>query len=178
MTITDQLLFEKLTAADEFVRKRLTDPRARWLSMLVDGAYPNIERMWVLTEDGFRAVVHRILPVPEGQTPLIHWHTRPMAFLLLDGSYREGRGTGTPDGSPPVTLEERIRSPGDRHAMASPHEWHWVRPVRHSVLTVCVFGLPFRGMQERQTPMIHSPLPPDRLARLIADTRTIYGLSE
>lgn len=177
MTITEDFLLAQLRAADDVIEQCLSDPKTQWHSMLVDDVLPNLERIWVRMDNGMLAVVHRILPVPTGEEPLLHWHRRPMGFLLKDGAYWEGRAFGTPGGPPPPVIEQRLCLPGTLRAMVDPNEWHWIRPERHSVLSVNVFGPAYHGVPERPTPKGIGTLPNNRLARLIADTRTIYGMT-
>ncbi len=176
MTITEHFMLEQLELADNTIEHCLSDPTTQWFSMLVDDVLPNVERIWVRMEGGHLAVVHRILPVPKGTTPLLHRHRRPTGFLLKDGAYWEGRGIGTPDGLPPSVVERHLCLPGERRVMIRPDAWHWVCPVRHSVMSVNVFGHGHPGVPERTTFQELSALPPDRFARLVRDARMIYGM--
>lgn len=177
MPNTEQFMLDQLERADGIIERCLADPNTRWFSMLVDDVFPNIERMWVRMDDGFLAVVHRILPVPKNEQPLLHWHRRPIEFLLKDGAYWEGRAVGAPGGPPPPVTSEHLCSPGEQRVMIHPNEWHWVRPRKYSVISINVFGRAHPNVPERKTLRELSVLPPDRLARLIIDTQFLYGIT-
>ncbi|MEK7633201.1 MAG: hypothetical protein AAB473_05465 [Patescibacteria group bacterium] len=176
MTITEQFMLDQLERADGILTKCLANPTTRWYSTLIDDAFPNVERIWVRMDNGYLAVIHRILPVPKGAEPLYYWHRRPTGFLVMDGSYRTGIGNGPPGESPPPIVRETICYPGERRTMIQPNDWHWVKPVRHSVISVNVVGPAHPGIPERATRHSLFALPPDRLARLVQDSRLLYGV--
>jgi len=173
--MTENSILEQLDRADEFIGECLADRGYSWSSMLSDHSYPHIERLWTRFDDMI-AVVHRILPIPKKETPLLHWHRRPMGFLLKDGAYWEDQGFAPPGGPPPCNLNRRLCLPGERRAMVRSDAWHLVRPKRHSVMSVCVFGPVYPGVPALETTRDFSRLSPERFERLLAAARTNYGI--
>lgn len=168
-------MLEYLEFADNYLEGCLGDPATRWLSHLVNDSFPHIERLCAPMDDGFWAVIERILPVPRGAEPRLHWHSRPVGFLLRDGAYWEGMARGTPNGTPPITSQV-LRLAGQRRTMVHPDECHWVRPERHAVLGINVVGRPFVRPMAVVPTEARPALSPERLNQLIRDARTSYGM--
>ena len=178
MHVTERRMLEAVDfARDHWLEAVLADHTTRWHSFLMDDEQPVVERIWTQMDDEFRVAIHRILPVPAGSAPLFHWHRWPAGFFLLDGSYRTGIGHGPPGDLPPEVTRILECHAGDRRVMIDPNEWHWVSPLRHSVISIMVFGRPYPGVPERVAKRPTLALPRPRIENLLWTTRQLYGMA-
>ncbi len=176
MTVSAAEMLDALSLAEAWVEEALVDRSTPWNSLHVNDEFPHVRRLWTSMTDEYRVALHRIEPIPEGQRPLFHWHRWPAAFLLLDGAYDTGVGHGPPGGTPPnIELISRCHA-GERRAMVDPNEWHWIRPTRHAVTTIMVFGKQYPGVRERKATRELSALPLLERNRMLQDMQRLFGI--
>lgn len=174
--ITEKEMISRLKLAEIAIEEGLADPMTRWNSFFVGTELPHVEWIWVEMDDGFLALVNRILPIPNGMTSFFHNHRRPNAFIIRDGVCKSEIGHGRPDGPPPPVTETAIYLPGEPHVIVSPGTWHSLTPTRRPVISVNAIGPVYRDAVPLASTRHHPPLPPDRTQQLLAEARILHGI--
>lgn len=164
-------MLAELNAAIPWLKQRLLPAYVGgWNSIFICDEEPHVERLWLNMKPHVRVSLHRIHQC-RGK-PLIHGHTRPAAFLILDGIYRTGVGYSDVPGGIPDEMKVHQKRPGDRFAMADPRERHWVNPETPTCLTIMVTGGQFQPIvPERVVTKPLHPLDPAAKLVLLRDMR-------
>ncbi len=179
-TLTEYGYLELLVEAERAL-PLLLQGAWRWKSMLVTYEHPHVERIYSDIDVGagpMRVMLHKVLEVPEGATPLWHPHPWPSAVRVLEAGrgrvYEMDIGRG-----PSNDFAAVMRSSGElRYAMVDPAAWHYVRPIGGPSYSVMVVGPPFQEPQHAQhrPKTQQGPLSPDAFQRSLMMWREAYTL--
>lgn len=163
-------MLAELDAAIPWLKQRLMLSVDAWNSIFVCDEEPHVERLWFNMKPHVRVALQRIHHC--SGKPLIHGHTRPAAFLILDGIYRTAVGHCATPGGIPDEMVVHHRRAGDRFAMADPNERHWVNPITATCLSIMVTGEQYQPpIPERAVTRQLFPLDAPVKQRLFRDVR-------
>jgi hypothetical protein len=125
-----------------------------WESLYVDYEKPFVSRLWTpvtVRGEKCRLFLHRIHACKREES-LYHPHPWPSAMVLCDQGYETGLGYGDPNKSSPPLMGPFYLPAWSAYQMASPYEWHYVRPI-HDCYTIMITGEPFKlKLPKREIP--------------------------
>lgn len=145
-------LLEALDFAEVGLKRRLREgfKDEEWKGLFIDYEEPRVARLWC-HQGQFRLYLHRIFACDKF-APLYHPHPWPSAIKVLLGRYEMVVGVGDPDGPPPVEGTRIVLAPGSCYEMLKPTEWHSIKPVGNSVLSLMITAEPFPNQKPKVIP--------------------------